>query len=68
MMLTSLHFLLTMATVQVVLVTGESGPLVDRQRRSDDGGPLEAVVEHLSQQVTSLNAQMAALQAKTSKF
>ena len=36
-----------------VTVSAES-----RERRSDDGGPLEVVVEQLSQQVTSLTAQL----------
>ena len=36
-----------------VTVSAES-----RGRRSDDGGPLEVVVEQLSQQVTSLTAQL----------
>ena len=31
---------------------------VSGQKRSDDGGPLQAVVEHLSQQVSSLTAQL----------
>ena len=35
-----------------------------RQKRSDDGGPLEAVVEQLTQQVTSLNAQLNSVNAE----
>ena len=36
-----------------------------REKRSDDRDPLEAVVEHLSQQVTALNSELAALKTKT---
>ena len=42
-----------------VTVSAES-----RERRSDDGGPLEVVVEQLSQQVTSLTAQLNSVNAQ----
>ena len=35
-----------------------------REKRSDDGGPLQAVVDQLSQQVNSLTAQLAAVNAE----
>ena len=46
-------FIVVVVGVFVVEVTAES-----RERRADDGGPLEVVVQHLSQQVTSLTAQL----------
>ena len=70
-----LLFFLSIATTKLMLVDAEAGSRVSRQRRSDDGGPLEAVVEHQSQQISTLNAQlnavnakMAALEARTSKI
>lgn len=46
--------------VTVGLLAGRttSWTRVNRQRRSDDGGPLEVVVEQLSQQVASLKSQL----------
>ena len=49
----TLMFIVVVVGVFVVEVTAES-----RERRADDGGPLEVVVQHLSQQVTSLTAQL----------
>ena len=46
----------------IVLVVGvfvvEVAVSAEVRERSDDGGPLEVVVEHLSQQVISLTAQL----------
>ena len=64
----SLYFLLIIVTVDVLLVTRDvASSRVTRQKRSDDGGPLETVVEQLSQLVASLNAKVAVLETKTSK-
>ena len=64
----SLYFLLIIVTVGVLLMTREvASSRVTRQKRSDDGGPLESVVEQLSKLVTSLNAKVAVLETKTSK-
>ena len=35
-----------------------------RERRSDDAGPLEVVVERLSQEVASLTAQVSSMSSK----
>ena len=44
----SLYFLLIIVTVDVLLVTRDvASSRVTRQKRSDDGGPLETVVEQL---------------------
>ena len=65
--------LLIVLTAGVLVVEVEMIP-VGRWRRSDDGGPLEEVVEHLAEQVTSLTAQLnsvntdlSALKSKTGK-
>ena len=75
----SLCYLLTIVTVGVLLMSGGvTSTRVIRQKRSDDGGPLEVVVARLSQQVSALNAQLTqqvsalnakvtALESKTSK-
>ena len=42
----------------LLMVSGMTSSAVIRRKRSDDGGPLEAVVENLSQQVNVLNAQL----------
>ena len=69
MALKRLYFLLTIVTLDVLLVTtGVTSSRAIRQKRSDDGGRLEAVVEQLSQLVNSLNAKVAALETKTGKL
>ena len=49
----------------IVLVVGvfvvEVAVSAEVRERSDDGGPLEVVVEHLSQQVISLTAQLSSV-------
>ena len=40
------------------LIVETTSSTVSRGRRADDGGPLEVVVEQLSQQVNSLSAQL----------
>ena len=61
-------FLVMAVTVELLVLGGvtvtSSSRGVGRQRRSDDAGPLEAVVEHLSQRVTSLDAQLNAATAR----
>ena len=49
----------------IILLVAIELSAASRERRSDDGAPLEVVVEHLSQQVTHLNSQVAALKTKT---
>ena len=60
-------FLVMIVTVELLVlggVTSRPSRAVGRQRRSDDAGPLEAVVEHLSQRVASLDAQLNAATAR----
>ena len=67
----SVRVLLAICTVAALAGVSTSST-VSRGKRADDGGPLEAVVEGLSQQVSSfsahldtVNAELAALKAKT---
>ena len=59
--------LLIVLVVGVFVVEVEMIP-VGRGRRSDDGGPLEVVVEQLSQQVTSLTAQLNSVNTQLSSM
>ena len=66
------HFLVIVYFAVVAMVVNVSLSAASRLKRSDDGGPLEAVVEQLSQQVASLtarlntvNTEVAALKTKT---
>ena len=52
------HFVVVLVFTVQLLVLNVSTSTASREKRSDDGDPLEAVVEHLSQQVTALNAQL----------
>ena len=54
----------TCFTVQLLMVSGMPSSAVIRRKRSDDGGPLEAVVEHLSQQLSSLDAQQTSVNSE----
>ena len=67
----SVRVLLAICTVAALAGVSTSST-VSRGKRADDGGPLEAVVEGLSQQVSSfsahldtVNVELAALKAKT---
>ena len=69
------HFLMAVFVAAEVMVVKVSMSQVAREKRTDDISPLEAVVEQLSQQITSLNAQLtplinevALLRTKTSKI
>ena len=60
----SRQFLVGYAFAVALLVVSVTSSRLTRQKRSDDGGPLEAVVEQLTQQVTSLNAQLNSVNAE----
>lgn len=53
-----LVMVVTVGSLAGTVTMSSSSSRVSRHKRSDDEGPLETVVEHLSQQVTSLNAQL----------
>ena len=53
------HFLLVVCfTVDMLMVSGVTIPPAITQKRPNEGGQLEEVVEQLSQQVNSLSAQL----------
>ena len=47
-----------------VLTIGVKVSAESRERRSDDAGPLEVVVERLSQEVASFTAQLSSMSSK----
>ena len=60
----SRQFLVGYAFAVALLVVSVTSSRLTKQKRSDDGCPLEAVVEQLTQQVTSLNAQLNSVNAE----
>nr|KAG5701223.1 hypothetical protein BaRGS_008599 [Batillaria attramentaria] len=58
-----LHFLALALTVAVCSLAHDAGT-EERQRRSDDPSPLQAVVENLSREVSSNKAEISALKAQ----
>ena len=62
------QFLAISSITLALLLMSVTSSSVGRRKRSDDGGPLESVVEQLSQQVNSLNAEVAVLKTKTGRL